>query len=36
MSYLSRRVRVVKNADGTTKSEVEQYYAITSFWLKEQ
>lgn len=36
MSYLSRRVRVVKNADGTTKSEVEQYYAITSFWVKEQ
>lgn len=36
MSYLSRRVRVVKNADGATKSEVEQYYAITSFWVKEQ
>lgn len=36
MSYLSRRIRVVKNPDGSIKSEVEQYYAITSYWLKDQ
>lgn len=35
MSYLSKRTRVFKKNQGNETEVVEQYYAITSFWIKE-